>query len=422
MEDSKIIELFFERSEQAIAELSYKYGGVCRKIAFNILNNLQDVEECVNDTYLGAWNSIPPQNPNPLVTYICKITRNIALKKYRYNTAKRRNGFYDISLSELEECIPSVPQDISSCTEEELTKTIEKFLDTLDRKSRVMFIKRYWYAESVKAIAGELGYGREFCIGKTVAYQREIKEAFRKGGNRSVNRAYKLSNAIGNIDDKFILEAFRYRPQRVIRRSVRVAGIAVASLFLIIGMATFLHKNSSISVTVYAYETNKEITNGEAILMSGQIDNNGQMRGHPLQFYVLGDDIKSIRFSCRNEWISFVDWTEQRGDYGLSKNFTVTYGEKEADYYYLVMDWVPQNIIRKLTDNENVKISDMSQEEKEDVIVMEITYLNGRTETAAIWICLDDNGEFKVSVSEYQITEEDKFIFQPDSQPINHQP
>lgn len=96
--------------------------------------------------------------------------------------------------------------------------------------------------------------------------------------------------------------------------------------------------------------------------------------------------------------------------------------KKEADYYYLVMDWVPQNIIRKLTDNENVKISDMSQEEKEDVIVMEITYLNGRTETAAIWICLDDNGEFKVSVSEYQITEEDKFIFQPDSQPINHQP
>lgn len=119
MEDSKIIELFFERSEQAIAELSYKYGGVCRKIAFNILNNLQDVEECVNDTYLEAWNSIPPQNPNPLVTYICKITRNIALKKYRYNTAKRRNGFYDISLSELEECIPSVPQDISSCTERE---------------------------------------------------------------------------------------------------------------------------------------------------------------------------------------------------------------------------------------------------------------------------------------------------------------
>jgi hypothetical protein len=156
-------------------------------------------------------------------------------------------------------------------------------------------------------------------------------------------------------------------------------------------------------------------------LISGQIGNDGQMRGHPLQFYVLGDDIKSIRFSCRNEWISFVDWTEQRGDYGLSKNFTVTYGEKEEDYYYLVIDWIPQNIIRKLTDNKNIKISDMSQEEKEDIIVMEITHLNGRTETAAIRIRLDDNGEFKASVSEYQITEEDRFIFQPDSQPIKHQ-
>lgn len=236
-----------------------------------------------------------------------------------------------------------------------------------------------------------------------------------------MNRADKLSNAIGNIDDKFILEAFRYHPQQVIRRGIRVAVIAVASLFLMIGMTTFMHKNRGISVTVYAYETNKEITNGEAILISGQIGNDGQMRGHPLQFYVLGDDIKSIRFSCRNEWISFVDWTEQRGDYGLSKNFTVTYGEKEEDYYYLVIDWIPQNIIRKLTDNKNIKISDMSQEEKEDIIVMEITHLNGRTETAAIRIRLDDNGEFKASVSEYQITEEDRFIFQPDSQPIKHQ-
>lgn len=182
MEDSKIIELFFERSEQAIAELSYKYGGVCRKIAFNILNNLQDVEECVNDTYLGAWNSIPPQNTNPLVTYICKITRNIALKKYRYNTAKRRNGFYDISLSELEECIPSVPQDISSCTEEELTKTIEKFLDTLDRKSRVMFIKRYWYAESVKAIAGELGMAENSVSVKLLRIREKLKRHLEKEG------------------------------------------------------------------------------------------------------------------------------------------------------------------------------------------------------------------------------------------------
>lgn len=79
MEDGRIIELFFSRSEQAIAELSNKYGAICRRIAFNIVNNWEDAEECVNDAYLGTWNSIPPQKPNPLSTYVCKITRNIAV-------------------------------------------------------------------------------------------------------------------------------------------------------------------------------------------------------------------------------------------------------------------------------------------------------------------------------------------------------
>lgn len=231
----------------------------------------------------------------------------------------------------------------------------------------------------------------------------------------------KLSNAIGNMDDKFILEAFKYHSRLVLLRSVQWAGAAVISLCLIIGMAVLTKKNSDISITVYAYETNMELTNGKTILMPGQINDDGQMQGHPLQFYVSGNKIASIRFSCKNERISFVDWTEQRGDYGLSKNFTVTYGENEDDYYYLVMDWVPETIIRKLTDNEDISISDLTQEEKEDVIVMEITYLNGETETAAIQIQLNDNGEFEVSVSRYQITSEDKFVFQQDSIPIEHQ-
>lgn len=232
----------------------------------------------------------------------------------------------------------------------------------------------------------------------------------------------KLSNAIGNIGDKLILEAFKYHSRLVLLRSVQWAGVAVISLCLIIGMAVFTKKNNDISITVYAYETNMELTNGKTILMPGQINDDGQMQGHSLQFYVSGNKIASIRFSCKKERISFVDWTEQRGDYGLSKNFTVTYGENEDDYYYLVMDWVPETIIRKLTDNEDIRISDLTQEEKEDVIVMEITYFNGETETAAIQIRLDDNGKFKVSVSRYQITSEDKFVFQQDSIPIEHQP
>ena len=112
MEDSKIIALFFARSEQAIAELSNKYGGLCLHVADNILGNRSDAEECVNDAYLGAWNTIPPQKPNPLQSYICKIVRNIAITRYHSNTAAKRNSHYDVALEELEYCLfsPDTPE------------------------------------------------------------------------------------------------------------------------------------------------------------------------------------------------------------------------------------------------------------------------------------------------------------------------
>ena len=105
MEDQKIIELFFARSEQAIAQLQNKYGNRCLRVAGNILNNRLDAEECVNDAYLAVWNSIPPQKPNPLLTYVCHIVRNLSIKKYHANSALKRNSHYDIALDELEECI-----------------------------------------------------------------------------------------------------------------------------------------------------------------------------------------------------------------------------------------------------------------------------------------------------------------------------
>ena len=123
MDDSKIIDLFYERSEQAIIELSQKYGTVCTKVANNILNDVRDTEECVNDAYLGAWNTIPPQNPNPLLSYVCRIVRNLAIKRYHSNTAKKRNSIYDVAL------------------------------DGLDKESRVMFVRRYWYADSISDLA-----------------------------------------------------------------------------------------------------------------------------------------------------------------------------------------------------------------------------------------------------------------------------
>ena len=101
MEDSQIINLFIERSEQAIVELSNKYGRVCKKVSLNILNNPLDAEECVNDAYLGAWNGIPPQKLNPLLSYICRIVRNLSIKKYHANTATKRNSYYDVALYSL---------------------------------------------------------------------------------------------------------------------------------------------------------------------------------------------------------------------------------------------------------------------------------------------------------------------------------
>ena len=156
MDDRQIIALFYERSEQAIAELSKKYGDLCFKIAINILSDPQDAEECVNDAYLGAWNSIPPQNPDPLRAYLCRIVRNLALKKLRTNTALKRGSRMEVSLSELENCIPDNSFD-EHLSAKELTAQLNAFLSTLHRDDRAMFLKRYWFAEPLSEIAKTFG-------------------------------------------------------------------------------------------------------------------------------------------------------------------------------------------------------------------------------------------------------------------------
>ncbi|MDI9243417.1 RNA polymerase sigma factor [Fusibacillus kribbianus] len=153
MDDKKIIDLFFERSELAIAELSAKYGAVLNTIAGNILNNSRDAEECVNDAYLGVWNTIPPKRPDPLLTYVCRIVRNLSITKYHANTAIKRNSFYDVALDELEDCLASASTVESELTAKELTSALDRFLDTLDQENRVMFVRRYWYSDSIAEIA-----------------------------------------------------------------------------------------------------------------------------------------------------------------------------------------------------------------------------------------------------------------------------
>ncbi|MCF0136843.1 MAG: sigma-70 family RNA polymerase sigma factor [Oscillospiraceae bacterium] len=156
MEDSEIIALFYERSEQAIEETRCKYGTVVRRTAFHILNSFQDTEECENDTYLAAWNRIPPESPYPYPAYLCRIARNLALNRYHFNTASRRNSSYDLSLDELDE-VAGIGNDPASDYEvKQLTFAIEAFLDTLSAEDRRMFVLRYWFACPVKEIADEL--------------------------------------------------------------------------------------------------------------------------------------------------------------------------------------------------------------------------------------------------------------------------
>ena len=157
MDDKQIIALFFARSEQAITELSKKYGRLCLHIADNILGNKEDAEECVNDAYLGAWNTIPPQKPNPLRTYLCKIVRNIAITKFHANTAQKRNSHYDIALEELENCLFCADNPENLLQAKELSGLLDRFLCNLDVRSRVMFVRRYWYGDSISAIAESFG-------------------------------------------------------------------------------------------------------------------------------------------------------------------------------------------------------------------------------------------------------------------------
>ena len=153
LEDSIIISLFFERSEQAIGELDRKYGAAVRKTAANILNDRLDVEECVNDAYLRVWNSIPPQAPESLAGYVCRIARNLAVNRYHANGAEKRSGNYGLVLDELEECIPSGVSVETEVEAKELGQAINRFLSTLSPEDRFLFVRRCWYADSVSDLA-----------------------------------------------------------------------------------------------------------------------------------------------------------------------------------------------------------------------------------------------------------------------------
>lgn len=180
MLDEQIIELFFKRSEQAISELDGKYGKVFHNLSYNILNDCLDAEECVNDSYLGVWNVIPPERPNPLLTFVCKIVRNISIKKYHAKTAIKRNSAYDIAMSEVANYILS-PNNVEAEIEaKELARSIENFLDTLTVENRVIFMRRYWFSDTYKDIADRMGITEKTVSMRLTRIRKQMREYLMK--------------------------------------------------------------------------------------------------------------------------------------------------------------------------------------------------------------------------------------------------
>lgn len=153
MDDKTIIQHYWDRNECAISETDEKYGAFCCSIAENILENKEDAKECVNDTYLKTWNSLPPHWPKIFPAFIGRIVRNLAFNRYNSErTLKRGGGQISIALDELDECIPDKCSDFV-CDKSELSEVIDSFLDTLSKKNRQIFVLRYWYTENISYIS-----------------------------------------------------------------------------------------------------------------------------------------------------------------------------------------------------------------------------------------------------------------------------
>ena len=160
MEDQGIVDLFFDRSEQAIVETDKKYGGYCYTIAYNILASREDSEESVSDTYFSAWNTIPPRKPTLLQAFLGKITRHISIDRWRKQTAQKRGGKEMIlALEELGECLDTRGME-AEITSRELTRVLNGFLASLPETERNVFLCRYWYMDTIETIAKITGFSR----------------------------------------------------------------------------------------------------------------------------------------------------------------------------------------------------------------------------------------------------------------------
>ncbi len=182
MDDSKIIELYWARDEMAISESKAKYNPALMRISLNILSSHEDSEECVSDTYIKAWDTIPPHKPFSLFAYLGRITRNISINMWHRKNVQKRNSSCDVLLSELSECIPHNETTESIVETNELSHIISVWLHSLPKSDRVLFVRRYWYGDSVDKLSEELSQSRNAVSGRLFRMRKKLRTLLEKEG------------------------------------------------------------------------------------------------------------------------------------------------------------------------------------------------------------------------------------------------
>ena len=181
MDDLRIIELYFERDEQAIKETDSKYGKLCHSIAYNILNNREDSEECVNDTYVGVWNAIPPTRPNNFMAFICKIARNLSLKRLEFTKREKRSADIIISFEELAAVLPD-ERYAPNISDEDIGKVISEFLRNQKEDAKNVFIRKYYFFDSISEIAKRYSFTESKVKNMLFYTRKKLKDYLIKEG------------------------------------------------------------------------------------------------------------------------------------------------------------------------------------------------------------------------------------------------
>ena len=182
MDDKQIIELYFERNEQAIKETQNKYGAFCHRIAMNILGIYEDAEECVNDTYYSVWKQIPPTVPEVFKVYIGRIARNLSISRFRAMRAKKRYSSMEIMLSELNDCVPSSSNVEQTIEVMQLSAYISEWLDSLPEEDQALFVRRYWFGDEVQELAKKCGITAAKMAQRMLRLRKSLKAALEQKG------------------------------------------------------------------------------------------------------------------------------------------------------------------------------------------------------------------------------------------------